>query len=44
MWYRVFGGLAFLGLGFIGTGWVSVPAIVTAVLCIIAGICLLAGK
>lgn len=44
MLYRVFGGLAFIALGLIGTGWLPVPAIVTGILCIVAGVALLAGK
>jgi hypothetical protein len=43
MLYRVFGGLAFIALG-AGAIGIAVPGIITALLCLIAGVTLLAGK
>lgn len=42
MVYRITGGLAFLCIGLTGAG-LAIPTIITAVLCVIAGIALLAG-
>lgn len=44
MFYRVFGGLAFLALGLLGAGWIAIPTVVVGILCVLAGIALLAGK
>lgn len=44
MFYRTFGGISFLALGLMGTGWLSVPPVIAGILCIVAGIALLAGK
>lgn len=43
MLYRVFGGLAFIALGATALG-IIVPVLITALLCLVAGVTLLAGK
>jgi hypothetical protein len=46
MYYRTFGGLAFIAIALQQTGWLglSVSATVVGILALIAGIALLAGK
>lgn len=43
MWTRVSSGLAFIALGATAVG-IAVPGLITAILCLIAGIAILAGK
>lgn len=44
MFYRTFGGLAFIALGLNTWGLISVPGVIVGILCVAAGIALLAGK